>query len=205
MIKKIKKFFSRLRRRKNKVFIAMWMNKKYLPLSTAIKEALKRAGYEGYRIDDISHNKQITEEIFCRIKKSPFIVADFTHDDKEGPRGSVFYEAGYARGAGIEVVHTCKNNILKKQQLSFDTSQFTHITWKDRKEKAMKEFVSELTKHIVQSMGRKTPLSPQKQKKEIKKEEDSFVEDKNSGKTFLVSKDSKGRTIAERVFFDEES
>ena len=166
MINKFKKLFPRIRgKNKNKVFIAMWMDDKNLRLSTAIKEALNRAGYEGYRIDDISHNNQITEEIFSHIKKSPFIVADFKKKKKNGLRGNVFYEAGYARGAGIEVIHTCKNIIIKKQKLPFDISQIFHITWKNLAKKAMEEFVSNLSQHIIKSRGIKIKKSKFKQEK----------------------------------------
>ena len=198
MIDKFKKFLSYLKREdKNKVFIAMWMDDKYPPLLAAIKASLELTGYEGYRIDDISHNNQITEEIFSRIKKSPFIVADFTHGKKEGARGNVFYEAGYARGAGIEVVHTCKKSILKKQQLSFDTSQFTHIPWKNLTPEAMKVFVSKLSEHIEGSIGSKI----KKPKFQLEKTKGTIVlagED-NSREAFLVYTDSKGKIIAKKI------
>ena len=198
MIDKFKKFLSYLKREdKNKVFIAMWMDDKHQPLNTAIKEALKRAGYEGYRIDDISHNKQITEEIFRRIKKSPFVVADFTHG-KDGPRGSVFYEAGYARGAGIEVIHTCKNSVLNKQRLSFDTSQFPHITWKNLTKESMKEFVSKLSEHVVESRGRR--IKKPKPKPEKTKGTIVWAGEGNSRQAFLVYTDSKGEIIAQKIF-----
>ena len=177
MINKIRRLYLRLKRGYNKkVFIAMWMDGRNERLKTAIKEAVLRAGYKSYRIDDIRKNNQITEEIFSRIKKSPFIVVDFTYSKKDGPRGSVFYEAGFARGAGIEVVHTCKNSILNQQKLSFDTSQFRHTTWKNFTDKEMETFVDELHQHIVESRGGVFERLTPEQKKEIKAEVAPFKE-----------------------------
>ena len=45
---------------------------------------------------------KIDDEIIGEIRRSRFLVADFTHGDK-GARGSVYYEAGFAYGLGLPV------------------------------------------------------------------------------------------------------
>ncbi len=103
----------------------------------AIKPAIEEAGYEPYRIDKREHNNKIDDEIIAEIRRSRFIVADFTHnedkevrgDEDKGVRGGVYYEAGFAHGLNIPVVFTCKESLKKK--IHFDTRQFNHIFWKD--------------------------------------------------------------------------
>lgn len=70
------------------------------------------------------HNEKICDTIIAKIRKSRFMVADFT-----GLRGGVYFEAGYALGLGLPVIWTCKND--HKDELHFDTRQYNHILWID--------------------------------------------------------------------------
>jgi hypothetical protein len=65
---------------------------------------------------------KIDDEIIAQIRRSRFIVADFT-----GHRGGVYYEAGFAQGIGLEVVWTCERKEIKK--LHFDVRQYNCLTW----------------------------------------------------------------------------
>lgn len=69
----------------------------------------------------------IDDEIIAEIRRSRFVVADFTHDKEKGVRGSVFYEAGFASGLGLEVIYSCRKGL--EGELSFDTRQYHHILW----------------------------------------------------------------------------
>ena len=109
-------------------FVAMWfdpsMDEVY---DNGIRPAIKAAGYKPQRIDrkeDILD--KIDDVIIAEIRKSRFIVADFTHGD-EGARGGVYYEAGFAHGLGIPVIFLCRKKRIK--DLHFDTRQFPHIDW----------------------------------------------------------------------------
>ena len=108
------------------VFVAMWLN----PLmdeiyGSAIEPAVREAGYEPYRIDlRDDYDGKIDDQIVAQIRRSRFIVADFTHD-KEGVRGSVYYEAGFAQGLNTPVIFTAESG----SDLHFDTRQFPHILW----------------------------------------------------------------------------
>ena len=42
--------------------------------------------------------------------------------------GGVYYEAGFARGLGIPVISTCRED--ERGKLHFDTRQYNHIFWK---------------------------------------------------------------------------
>ena len=72
------------------------------------------------------HTNKIEDEIIAEIRRSRFIVADFTQGDS-GPRGGVYYEAGFAHGLGLPVIFTCKEG--DKDELHFDTNHYNHIVW----------------------------------------------------------------------------
>jgi hypothetical protein len=70
------------------------------------------------------------DEIIAEIRRSRFLVADFTQG-KDGARGGVYYEAGFAHGMNIPVIFTAKKGEAKPH---FDTRQFNHIFWETPKE-----------------------------------------------------------------------
>jgi len=80
------------------------------------------------RIDKKEHNNKIDDEIIAEIRRSRFLIADFTCERKN-VRGGVYYEAGFAQGLGIPVIWTCKDTSLT--DLHFDTRQYSHIIWKN--------------------------------------------------------------------------
>ncbi|MBI5315803.1 MAG: hypothetical protein HZB34_07515 [Nitrospirae bacterium] len=87
---------------------------------TGIKKAIEAAGYKAIRIDLKEHNEKICDSIVAEIRKSRFMVADFT-----GHRAGVYFEAGYALGLGIPVIWTCREDELANTH--FDTRQYNHI------------------------------------------------------------------------------
>lgn len=116
-------------------FIAMWfdgaMDDAY---ENGFEKAIREAGYEPLRIDRKEHINKIDDEIIADIRRSRFVVADFTSEtlsyngeDKHIPRGGVYFEAGYAMGMQIPVIWTCRKDLIN--DIHFDTRQFNHITW----------------------------------------------------------------------------
>ena len=91
----------------------------------------KDLGYEPLRIDRKEHINKIDDEIIAEIRRSRFLVADFTQGES-GARGGVYYEAGFAHGLNIPVIFTCQENAIGK--VHFDTRQYNHITWKTPEE-----------------------------------------------------------------------
>lgn len=116
-------------------FVAMWfdpsMSEAY---SNGMEEGISRAGYKAIRIDRKDHNNKIDDEIIAEIRRSRFLVADFTHGDG-GPRGGVYYEAGFAQGLNIPVIYTCRKDQIDR--VHFDTRQFNHILWENPKDLAI--------------------------------------------------------------------
>lgn len=77
-------------------------------------------------------DKTINDAMIASIKKSRFIIADFTKQKR-----NVYFEAGYAAGLGLKVIYTCKEEHFKdkddiNKQSAFDTNHFPHIIWKDK-------------------------------------------------------------------------
>jgi hypothetical protein len=109
------------------VFVAMWFNDTTQAAYTSgIEPAIVDSGYRSVRIDKKEHNNKIDDEIIAEIRRSKFLVADFTCE-KEKVRGGVYFEAGFAMGLGIPVIWTVAKNSLG--DVHFDTRQYNHIVW----------------------------------------------------------------------------
>ena len=106
-------------------FVAMWFHPDVQQVWTdAIRPAIAQCGYDPVRVDEVEHVGRIDDQIMLEIKRSKFIVADFT-----GHRGGVYFEAGYAVGLGIPVFWTCREDHLA--QLHFDIRQYNCLVWND--------------------------------------------------------------------------
>jgi nucleoside 2-deoxyribosyltransferase len=111
----------------SQAFVAMWFNDQTTDAYVkGIEPAIGMAGYKSVRIDKKEHNNKIDDEIISEIRRSRFLIADFTCEPKN-VRGGVYYEAGFAMGLGIPVIWTCKDTSLN--DLHFDTRQYSHIIW----------------------------------------------------------------------------
>ena len=94
-------------------FVAMWFDDSMTEAyEKGIQPAIEDAGYKAMRIDQKEHANKIDDEIIAEIRRSRFIVADFSHGG-DGARGGVYYEAGFAHG-------------LKSQS----SSRATRISWR---------------------------------------------------------------------------
>lgn len=131
----------------NKAFIAMWFNESTQKLREALKLAVGEAGYDPIIIDEREFTGNIMDYVLVNIRQSKFLIADFTVEPEgntnienndevsglrveKGVRGGVYYEAGFAKGLGLKVIHTCKNNYISKNRLHFDVAQDNTIFWK---------------------------------------------------------------------------
>jgi hypothetical protein len=113
----------------SQAFIAMWFHASTdEAFLKGIVPAVTDSGYSAMRIDKKDHNNKIDDEIIAEIRRSRFVVADFTCESKNA-RGGVYFEAGYAQGMGIPVIWTCKDTSI--DDLHFDTRQYSHIVWTD--------------------------------------------------------------------------
>ena len=125
-------------------FVAMSFHPSMDTASEAIQQGIRAAGYTPLRIDQHLHNNKIDDEIIAGIRRSKFLVADFT-----GQRGGVYFEAGFAKGLGLEVIWLCRQDDLEK--LHFDTRQYSHIPWREAK---LPELTTALKNRIEATIGR---------------------------------------------------
>lgn len=132
-------------------FCAMWFDTSLDGLwNDAIRPAIKASGYDALRIDKHEHNNRIDDEIIANIRQSKFLVADFTHG-LGGERGGVYFEAGYALGLGLEVIHTCREDMIKDSKIHFDNRQYNFITWRPE---SLTEFKEALQNRILATVGK---------------------------------------------------
>lgn len=111
----------------SQAFVAMWFDGSMSePYDKGIDPAIKEAGFKPLRIDQKEHINKIDDEIIAEIRRSRFVVADFTHG-KDGARGGVYYEAGFAQGLNLPVIFTCRKDAV--DELHFDTNHYNHIVW----------------------------------------------------------------------------
>ena len=108
-------------------FVAMWFHDSMAEAyRDGIEAGIRDAGFAPLRIDRKDHINKIEDEIIAEIRRSRFVVADFTQGD-DGARGGVYYEAGFAHGLDLPVIFTCRQDSLKN--LHFDTAHYSHIDW----------------------------------------------------------------------------
>jgi hypothetical protein len=106
-------------------FIAMWFDESMdSAREQGLEQAIRDAGYTPVVVSGVEHINKIDDEIISQIRKSKFLVADFT-----GHRGGVYFEAGFAMGLGLPVIWTCRKDHLP--DLHFDIRQYNCIDWTD--------------------------------------------------------------------------
>lgn len=126
-------------------FVAMWFDPQMQQIyEDAIFKGIRNAGFMPHRVDLREHNDKIDDEIVAQIRRSRFVLADFT-----GHRGGVYFEAGFAKGLGLEVIWTCREDHL--DDLHFDIRQYNCITWK---EDDLVSFSKRITYRIEAVLGR---------------------------------------------------
>jgi hypothetical protein len=138
----------------SQAFVAMWFDDSMREaFEKGFQPAIATAGYTPLRIDRKEHNNKIDDEIVAEIRRSRFVVADFTcpcveADGAIAPiaRGGVYYEAGFAQGLGLPVIWTCRKDMLR--HVHFDTRQYAHIDWENAE-----ELKDKLSKRISATLG----------------------------------------------------
>jgi hypothetical protein len=109
-------------------FVAMWFDENMMDIyNKYVAKAVEDVGYQPLNISQKEHNDNICDQIIAEIRRSKFLIADFT-----GNRGGVYFEAGFAHGLGLPVIWTCRKNELEK--LHFDINHYNFIVWETGEE-----------------------------------------------------------------------
>jgi hypothetical protein len=123
-------------------FVAMSFDKRMDDAWTnGFEPAIKDAGYQARRIDKKDYIGVITDEIISEIRRSRFVVVDYTEQ-----ANGVYFEAGFALGLGLTVIPTCRKDQIDK--LHFDIRHLNTLLW-DTPE----ELAAGLSKRIVAVIG----------------------------------------------------
>lgn len=123
-------------------FIAMSFGATRDPIHTAIDAAIRASGYNPVRIDKFEHLTRIDDEIIARVRRSKFMVADFTEQ-----KAGVYFEAGFMHGLGRPVIWLCEKDELSK--LHFDIRQYNMIDYT-----GADDLESRLFNRIIANLGK---------------------------------------------------
>jgi hypothetical protein len=104
-------------------FVAMWFDHSLRDAWTnGFDVGIRSAGFRPFRIDIKEYVGGITDEIMAEIRRSRFVVADYT-----GQVNGVYFEAGFAPGLGLTVIPTCRADEVPK--LHFDIKHLNTLLW----------------------------------------------------------------------------
>jgi nucleoside 2-deoxyribosyltransferase len=111
-------------RNSTQAFVAMcFADSQKVYFEEGIRPAIEADGkFTALRIDRKDHNNRIDDEIIAEIRRSRFVVADFSEH-----RNGVYFEAGLALGIGLPVIWSVHADHLAAAH--FDTRQFNHIVY----------------------------------------------------------------------------
>jgi hypothetical protein len=105
-------------------FVAMNFHEDFNVLfDEVLRPGITDAGYEAHRVDKKESNEKIDDEIIAGIRACRFMVADASRH-----RPNVYYEAGYAKGLGRDVIWMVEQ--CDEDDVHFDTRQYPFIPWK---------------------------------------------------------------------------
>lgn len=116
-----------------KVFIAMQFSDDLLELCrAAIQPACKACGFDAGLVSN-NHNNGITDEIIAEIRRSKFVIVDFTYNN-----AGAYFEAGFAQGLGRPVIRICQkewfdeeNERTNGKALHFDVRHYNTILYEN--------------------------------------------------------------------------
>lgn len=110
-------------------FVAMWFHESMQEVfEIGIRPAIEKSGkVKCLRIDQLEHNNKICDQIIAEIRRSKYLIADFS-----GNRGGVYFEAGFAQGLGLPVIWLVGEDHLG--DVHFDTRQYNYIVYSTPKD-----------------------------------------------------------------------
>lgn len=104
------------------VFVVIAFDQEMDTIYETIKEVGKSFNLEPIRVKDVPGDYRITNKIIDLIKKSKFIVADLSLE-----KPNVYFELGYARGLGKEIITICN----QETKIHFDVKDWTCLYYSD--------------------------------------------------------------------------
>jgi len=125
------------------VFTIMSFKKELIDVFDSCKDACQTFDFEAERTDESASSEPILPRILNGIRKSAFVIADVSELSN-----NVFYEVGYARGLGKEVILIAK----KGTELPFDLKDLPTLFWETQRD--LKKGLEERIKGVMGRYGR---------------------------------------------------
>jgi len=109
-----------------------------------IKPVCSELGLNAFTVLEPEYNDGIYDNILKSISKSHIVIADLTYDNN-----GAYYEAGYAKGQGKIVIHTCSREWFKMEGVHFDVKGLNLILYENNE-----DFAEKLRKRIRETCER---------------------------------------------------
>jgi hypothetical protein len=107
------------------VFTIMSFKKEFHDVYTSCKEVCQQFDFDAERTDETVSLERIVARVEKGIKESAFVIADVSEWSP-----NVFYEVGFARGMGKNVILTAKRETTR----AFDVADIPTIEWENQEE-----------------------------------------------------------------------
>lgn len=136
------KITSLLKNRPNnstQAFVAIWFHDQMNASAKAICNAITTSGYIPMCIKDEHFSGRIMDKALGEIRSSKFLVVDLT-----GQRASVFFEAGFAHGIGLDIIYVYRDEPEVDSPLDFYVKHYQCYRYKDSSE--LEEIVTNVIK-----------------------------------------------------------
>jgi hypothetical protein len=130
------------------VFTIMPFEKEFDDVFDSYKEVCEAFKFTAERTDESTSLERIVPRIENGIRKSAFVIADLSIADLSMPSPNVYYEVGYAKALGKDVILTAK----KGTPLPFDVGDIPTIFWATQKE--LREGLRKCLAGLVGKYGR---------------------------------------------------
>jgi len=125
------------------VFTIMSFKKEFIDVFDSCKDACQKYSFEVERTDESASSEPILPRILNGIRNSAFVIADVSELSS-----NVFYEVGYAKGLGKEVILIAK----KGTELPFDLKDLPTLFWETQRD--LKKGLEERVERVVDKYGR---------------------------------------------------
>jgi hypothetical protein len=98
-------------KKSEQAFIAVWFDDSMSGSIDVMEGAVKECGFTPMCIRDEHFSERIMDKALGEIRKSRFIIIDLT-----GGRKSVYFEAGFSHGLGVEQIFVYKRSAIKDDE-----------------------------------------------------------------------------------------
>jgi nucleoside 2-deoxyribosyltransferase len=117
-----------------------------------ISVVLAKHNFKAVPVKYVLQNDSIPDEIIAQIKACRFAIVDLT-----GQNNGVYFELGYAKGLGRDVILTCRDNDFDNRH--FDIKHINTVKW-GISEKEIEQFAYSLSAQIEATIGSEVRLTP---------------------------------------------